>query len=183
MKNNILLLLIGPSGSGKTAIAGLLEEKLGLKILQSYTTREPRFPDEPGHIFVSEAEMPDRSEMAAYTYFNGNHYWATYDQLEENDIYIIDPAGIEDLKKNYKGEKSIRVVEIRATEEVRFNRMVEQGRGEASSRGRIEHDRGVFGLMYTIADAVVYNDVDPLENAVKQIGQYLYMENLAQKLG
>ena len=53
--NNIFL-IVGCSGSGKTTITEQLEQKYGLKSIQSYTTRPPRYDGETGHIFISNEE-------------------------------------------------------------------------------------------------------------------------------
>ena len=53
--NNIYL-IVGCSGSGKTTIVNSLENKYGLKSIQSYTTRPKRSDDETGHIFISDEE-------------------------------------------------------------------------------------------------------------------------------
>ena len=51
---NCIFLIVGCSGSGKTTITEQLEQKYGLKAIQSYTTRQPRYDGETGHIFVSD---------------------------------------------------------------------------------------------------------------------------------
>ena len=40
---NCIFLIVGCSGSGKTTITEQLEQKYGLKSIQSYTTRKPRY--------------------------------------------------------------------------------------------------------------------------------------------
>ena len=50
--NNIFL-IVGCSGSGKTTITEQLEMKYGLKSIQSYTTRLPRYDGETGHTIIS----------------------------------------------------------------------------------------------------------------------------------
>ena len=50
---NRLYLLVGPSGSGKTTVANWLEKEYNLRQVNSYTTRPPRFSNEPGHIFFN----------------------------------------------------------------------------------------------------------------------------------
>ena len=125
MGNNIFL-LIGESGSGKTTIANFLETK-GYKVLNSYTTRPKRTQNEKGHIFVKESNMPSQEEMVAYTYYNGNHYWATKDQIDENDIYVIDKRGIDTLKQKYNGTKKVVVIKIKTSIFKRFVYMIKRG--------------------------------------------------------
>lgn len=99
-----LFLFVGRSASGKTTIANILSEKHGYKQVESYTTRKPRFDGERGHIFVSEEEFKNLGELAAYTYYNENHYGTTFKQLEECDIYVIDVPGVESLLKKVKND-------------------------------------------------------------------------------
>ena len=58
-----LILLVGASGSGKTTIAKELEQK-GFNVIHSYTTREPRKPNEWGHIFIDRAMWHGNTLMA-----------------------------------------------------------------------------------------------------------------------
>ena len=98
IKKDIICLLVGPSGSGKTTIANKLSEEKGWKVLQSYTTRPKRYSNETGHIFVSEEEFEQyKNDLCAYTEFDGYKYWATNQQVDESEIYIIDPAGVDFL--------------------------------------------------------------------------------------
>jgi guanylate kinase len=97
MTNRPLFLFVGRSASGKTTIANMLAEKHGYKQVWSYTTRKQRFDGEPGHVFISEDQFNNLGELAAYTYYNGNHYGTTFQQLDESDIYVIDIPGVESL--------------------------------------------------------------------------------------
>lgn len=150
MKN--IYLIVGESGAGKTTIANELE-KFGYKQIQSYTTREPRYKGETGHTFINESEMPDKSEMVAYTLYNGNHYFATKQQVEENDLYVIDPDGIKFFKNTYKGNKGVRIIYISAPEEIRRRRMIHRENPTTSyeyavalskANSRIAVDKKVF---------------------------------------
>lgn len=100
--NKPLFLFVGRSASGKTTIANILAQDHGYKQVESYTTRQPRFDNEPGHIFVSEEEFKNLGELAAYTYYNSNHYGTTFEQLDKCDIYVIDIPGVESLLPKLK---------------------------------------------------------------------------------
>lgn len=97
-----MYLLVGKSGSGKSTIARFMEKEWGYKELKSYTTRQPRYEGEDTHIFISHDDFQrykDNNEIVAYSFFNGEHYFCTRTQLYYNDVYVIDPDGIEYLKQ------------------------------------------------------------------------------------
>ena len=149
---NCIFLIVGCSGSGKTTITEQLEQKYGLKSIQSYTTRKPRYDGETGHIFISDEEFDKLTDMVAYTEFAGNRYCATAEQVENNDLYIIDPKGVDFFMKAYKGSKTPKIIFISSNLTTRYERMV--GRAETtgkshqeaieSSLARIANDAGEF---------------------------------------
>lgn len=49
-----LYCIVGPSGSGKSTLAAQLTMKRRMTPVVSRTTRPPRYPNEPGHIFTDE---------------------------------------------------------------------------------------------------------------------------------
>ena len=123
--NNIFL-IVGCSGSGKTTITEQLEMKYGLKSIQSYTTRPPRYDGETGHTFISNDEFDKLTDMVAYTEFAGNRYCATSEQVENNDLYVIDPNGIDYFMKSYKGKKTPKIIFIDSDLTTRYDRMVKR---------------------------------------------------------
>lgn len=98
-KNNVKFLIAGRSASGKDFLKSLLIKSYNWKFVDSYTTRDKRFPTEDTHIFITPEEAATFSDddKVAMTIINGNEYFATKQQVEEADAYIIDPAGIEVL--------------------------------------------------------------------------------------
>ena len=60
---NCIFLIVGCSGSGKTTITERLEQKYGLKSIQAYTTRKPRYDGETGHTCVSDEEFDKLADM------------------------------------------------------------------------------------------------------------------------
>ena len=143
----MLYLLVGESGSGKTTLAKYLQDHYGLKVLESYTTRPKRSPDETGHIFITKDEadyIMIHDKIVADTKFDGNIYFATQDQVEEADVYIVDPAGLVRLLHNYSGDKTILSFFIRASEKTRVKRKRDRGDSEDAIKQRLENDGWQF---------------------------------------
>ncbi len=93
----------------------------------------------------------------AYTVFDGNRYWATSHQIDENDLFVVDPNGIEFLQQNYLGNKQIKIIYVAATWFERFRRMRRRGDGLISVLRRIWHDTSEFKGWARKADFVVQN--------------------------
>jgi guanylate kinase len=104
MKNDehVLLCVMGRSASGKDTLVQKLCERTGLKQIISYTTRERRVNEGDTHIFITDEEyirMEAENQIAAFTQIGQYKYCCTVKQLYENNIYVIDPAGIKHLRK------------------------------------------------------------------------------------
>lgn len=121
-----IYLIVAPSGAGKTAITERLEEKYGLKSIQSYTTRPPRYEGETGHTFISDEEFDRLTDIVAYTEFCGNRYAATAKQVNTHDLYVIDPKGIEYFREKYNGKKNIKVIYVDSDLTTRYERMTKR---------------------------------------------------------
>lgn len=166
--NNTLVCIIGSSGSGKTTIVESLEMKYGLKSIQSYTTRPPRYENESGHIFVNqEAFDMLRNDLVAYTMFNFFEYGATKQQVDSHDLYVVDYRGYEELLEKYKGNKKIISIFINASDSERIKRMLYRGDSTDKVMERIEHDRIAFKDVKENCDYVISNDI--LEETVEKI--------------
>lgn len=182
---NCIFLIVGCSGSGKTTITEQLEQKYGLKSIQSYTTRKPRYDGETGHIFISDEEFDKLTNMVAYTEFASNRYCATAEQVENNDLYIIDPKGIDFFMKSYKGSKTPKVIFISSNLTTRYERMV----GRAETKGKSHQEAIESSLTRIVNDAEEFYDYiqgqawidyvcknnsnDKLEDVVDKIFDYI----------
>jgi guanylate kinase len=96
-----IFLLVGESGCGKDTFANMLEQD-GYKILKSYATRPKRENEGFTHVFIKPEEVEQyKNDMVAYTKIGEYEYFATKNQVLENDIYIIDPLGVQFLKDHH----------------------------------------------------------------------------------
>lgn len=177
MSNNTIYLIVGRSGSGKTTIAEELEKKYGLKSIQSYTTRHKRSDNETGHIFVSDEEFDNLTDMVAYTEFGfpPHRYCATAEQVENHDLYIIDPKGIEYFKEHYKGNKNIKVIYINVSVSTAIDRMRKRGDFQ-QALSRASNDIAAFyDYIHGIktADYTLDNNDITLEEATEKIYKYI----------
>lgn len=119
-----MILIVGRSGSGKDFLARELSRS-GLKQVMSYTTRPPRRPDENTHIFIKPEESSAYQDKIATTEINGYEYFATKQQMKDNDIYIIDPHGLYELL-DHCPDISFTVVYIQADYQIRQKKALDR---------------------------------------------------------
>lgn len=98
--------VLGRTGSGKSTVTKEAANKLNMKVLKSYTTRQRReneTDENCDHTFISPDEVEQyRNDMIAYTERVGYCSFATKQQLLDNDFYIINPTGYYELKLKTK---------------------------------------------------------------------------------
>jgi guanylate kinase len=160
-ERDTIVAIIGKSGSGKSEIVKRYGD-IGYNVIQSYTDRPKRYPEEWGHIFISTEEVEKyKSSMIAYTFFHGYHYFATREQYRGKGVtfYVIDPYGVKGLKEKVK-DADLVFVYINTDENVRIERMVNrmlENNPEPieeivqayynNARDRAEYDRTVFAAV------------------------------------
>lgn len=153
-----IYLIYGRSGVGKTTVANLLSEKYGYSQISSYTDRKPRHSGEIGHVFISTEEFNKiRPQMVAYTLFDGHQYGVTAEEIDRNDIYVIDKAGIENLRKNYHGSKGLVVIWLVASTAECERRMAARGDSSSAIRQRMAFD-AAHNVSVPGTDWVIYNE-------------------------
>lgn len=172
---NTIFLIVGRSGSGKTTLVAQLETISKLKSIPSYTARPPRYDGEPGHTFVGSYtywnSKNSTETLVGFTVYNGFEYWATSTQVEKNDLYVIDPAGVEFFKSNYRGNKQVKVVYIDADWKERYQRMRARGDSFWEAAKRVLKDRKWFAGWREKADFVVTNH--DLTEAFTRLNNYI----------
>lgn len=118
-----MILIAGRSGAGKDHLARELKKEFGLKQVLSYTTRPPRKPDEDTHIFISRDEVDNYPDKIAPAIVKGEFYFATKKQVEECDVYIVEPNGVADLLANCPDVPFV-ICYLRADREERKSRAI-----------------------------------------------------------
>lgn len=168
--SNILICLLGTSGSGKTTIANKLQRKYGYSSIKSYTTRPIRENDPNdinSHTFISSEDVDKYSnDIVASNTFNGYFYFATSQQIEDNDIYVVDEQGLRDLRKYYNGNKKIIAVYLDVPSEIVAKRMEQRGDSDEAIMQRIQHDTEAFKNTKTLCDYICNNDTQDKANDI-----------------
>ena len=97
-------LIVGRTAHGKDYLRKILEDSFGWKFVKSRTTRPPRYEGENTHIFITneEADNTPESEIIAKTQIGDIRYFATKEDLDNADGYIIDPNGVDFCVRNTK---------------------------------------------------------------------------------
>ena len=153
--DNYIFCLVGKSGSGKTTIANKLFDKYGYIQIASYTTRPPRTNHDTDHVFISKEEYDSLKNKVAFTCFNNYYYCATQEQVDNANLYVIDPFGIEQLKLLYKGKKQIITIYIDVPMETCLDRMRRRGDNEDKIWERLRHDDDIFKGMLSQCDYAI----------------------------
>lgn len=126
--NHKLFCVMAETGAGKDTLVKRLCEDTGMKAIVSYTTRPRRTNEGDTHIFVDDSVYEQmKDNLAAYTDINGFRYWTTIEQIYDNDIYIIDPNGLETLENLGLEDIDICSIYINVPLEVRLERALYRG--------------------------------------------------------
>ena len=139
--------IVGRSGSGKSLIANYISKRYGIKQLQSYTTREPRYENEKGHKFISMKEFKSfkLNDLIAYTEYGGDMYCCLKEDVTEDCIYVIDEFGLKQLEKS---DHTIVSIYVHANKWQIFWR---------TDRIRRKRDSGKFHMSKDEFDIVIYS--------------------------
>lgn len=113
LKEGLVFVISAPAGTGKTTLVRMLQKEFPCIVESiSYTTRKPRYSEQPGvdYFFVSEEEFSERLKEGEFlehaTVFN--HFYGTsrlfvesQQRLGKHVILVIDTQGALQLKGSY----------------------------------------------------------------------------------
>lgn len=140
-KEHVLLCLLGRSASGKDTLVNKLCERIGLKQVISYTTRERRVNEGDTHIFIADEEyqaLENSGQIAAFTQIGQYRYCCTIDQLYDNDVYVIDYDGLKHLRELDLPNLRFVTVFINLPDDIREERALNK-RGDDKSKWRVRN--------------------------------------------
>ena len=176
-----MVVLAGASASGKTEVAKALAAKYGITKIVTTTTRDKRKGEVNGvdYFFVDKEQferMIHEGKFVEYTFYNGNLYGSTKDQIAPDKCVVIDPAGL----RSYiaLGNKDIVTFYLEANEETRINRMRLRGDEEGKIKSRIENDRIAFRKENV---ATVDYVIDSDSNSVEKVAEIVYQLYISHK--
>lgn len=132
-KEHVLLCIMGRTASGKDTLVNKLCERTGLRQIISYTTRERRLNEGNTHIFISDEEyqaLEDANQIATFTQIGPYKYCCTVEQLYQNDVYVIDPIGVQHLRELNVPNLRIVTIYINTPDEIRKERALNQRRDD-----------------------------------------------------
>ena len=158
---DVIYLVMGKSGAGKDTVVNELCRKYGMVRLNSYTTRPCRGPGDLHEFVDSYSEWVHNNPndpAVAYTFFAGNHYWASQSQVDASDLSVIDPDGVEYFRHHYNGCKAIRAIYIDVPWYIRLRRMRQRGDTWTAAIRRLLHDHRKFAGALRQADFVISNN-------------------------
>lgn len=184
-------LILGRSAVGKDYLADKLSKKFGLKGVKSKTTRPIRFLHEDTHVFVNQETADKEVNKVAETKINGYTYYATEEDVEKADYYIIDPLGLYQLVDNMP-ETRFHVVYIICPDELRCKRFMERGKTTAEEfyeRNNAEKERfdefehtlkfeKKFHVMNNVPNITIYDSSHEEEKV--SFGDYRVVHSLEQ---
>lgn len=140
-KKPLLICLVGRTASGKSYIAQKLSKDFDIPVVASYTTRPMREGEVDGvdHTFLKGCEAYAKlhtDHVVAYTEIGEYKYFMTLEMFKDKNIVLIDPNGLEYMKKEYGDECDIFTIYVYCDSEVRNERAKSRSDYHTSYRKR-----------------------------------------------
>lgn len=141
-KKHKRIVLVGKAASGKDHLRKKIESR-GFKYAVSYTTRPQREGEVHGkdYYFISEDEAKALIESGffyEYVIFNGWIYGTSVTQFFSDDLFIMTPKGIHEIKPEDRLESFVIYLDIPSN--VRIKRLNKRHMPGDSVKRRIEAD-------------------------------------------
>jgi guanylate kinase len=168
-----IICIVGESGTGKSISAEYFRNRFDINLIESYTDRPKRTPDESGHIFLTQTEFTNlQGEVLAHTKFGNFRYCCLVNDLEKINTYVIDENGLEQLKNNWSDVFDIYSIRIKRGI---FDRL------ESVSKERIDRDEGKFTMKDVEFDFVINNDENQKEKLYGKLEEFMSIFRLKER--
>lgn len=174
-----ILVICGKTASGKNLVRDILVEKYNYNPIITYTSRPPRKGEKQDitYHFISTDEFIEKinngffAEWKDYVTNDGIWYYGT--ALEDcvnatdNDVIILTPDGVRDLKKN--GVNAITIYLYSNLNTIKY-RLKFRGDDLKEVERRISSDIKDFKNAEMLADRIIYNNLnDNIDNVVENV--------------
>jgi guanylate kinase len=173
-----IICIIGESGAGKSLAAKYLYNHYNINLVNSYTNRKQRNPEDTDHIFLSTKEYNDLlGEKLAETTFGEKgkeqySYCSLTNDMSHINTYLITEDGLEMLQKEWGEVYDIYSVRIHRGE---FDRR------ESVGDERVDRDKGRFNMKDTEFNYVINNDSNKKEYLYKELGVFMRIFRLESR--
>jgi hypothetical protein len=116
--------------------------------------------------------MPPK-DAVAWVKYDGHYYWAQPHQIEENDLYIIDPTGLRMLLANYRGNRRLILVRLKTKLRNRIANMRRRGDGWGRVIRRVIHDLFAFATVLHVPNTIELRNNGELRELIAEA--YIYL--------
>ena len=146
MRNHKRIILVGKAASGKDHLRKRFESR-GFEYSVSYTTRPPREGEIDGkdYFFITDEQankMVESNMFYEYAYFNGWLYGKTVEQFYTDDLFIMTPSGVSNIKPEDRTSSFIIYTDIEMS--IRMTRLTNRNMPGDSMDRRIQADEVDF---------------------------------------
>ena len=168
-----MIVCVGASASGKTELAKNLFHHYGYKKCVTTTTREKRIgeKDDIDYHFLTKEQFETLMKHEGFfevSIYNQTYYGIQKKDVSQEGIIIVDPNGANTLINQL--ENDVFVVYVKASEEIRRQRMHHRLDDPKLIEKRIENDRLVFKEENILRiDMVLNNDQEHIEALAKKV--------------
>lgn len=135
------IIIVGPAGSGKNFLANRMVEK-NFKMGLLYTSRPRRGQNDNDYHFITDREfdlMNREDRFLTHKSFNNWQYGLTFNEWQNNNLFILAPDNIKDLKKMGHLNNSF-VIYINPGVHILHHRLLERSDSNDSIERRMQAD-------------------------------------------
>lgn len=166
LEKPLIICIIGESGVGKTMVSEYFKYEYGVNMIESYTDRPKRSPNEKGHTFVSHRQMEKimTREMLAHTEYSGYQYCCLRDDVQSCNTYVIDQHGFKHLRDTYWEQYDIYSIRIHRDKDKRI---------ESVGQERVDRDKGRFTMKDVEFDYVIHNETENKQDVFDAVKDFV----------